>query len=193
MIKDKLLQKELQAQILKDRNVQRAMDAEMEKHFLKEKKAMLAEFDAHPVTQGLRSHSSAGLVPRGTLFGFLGFAEGDRPTEELRQFLNKFITFKFSSNSKKRAERVYAVKIPTKDEIYDATPLPWADGRSWVKGIEHGISGMGKYMDIKSPQSRSGEGIQSKNDTGGRFRNTSYISSILNNFKKKLQSSGITF
>ena len=40
MIKDKLLQKELQAQILKDRNVQRAMDAEMEKHFLKEKKAM---------------------------------------------------------------------------------------------------------------------------------------------------------
>ena len=32
MIKDKLLQKELQAQILKDRNVQRAMDAEMEEH-----------------------------------------------------------------------------------------------------------------------------------------------------------------
>jgi hypothetical protein len=193
MIKNLALKRELEAKILNDRSVQKAMDSEMEKHFSKEKRTMLREFDQHHVTQGLRSHSGAGLVPRGTLFGFLGFVEGDRPTDELREFLNQSIKFKFVSQSKRKAARIYSVTIPSKGEIYGATPLPWAQGRSWVKGIEQGISGIGSYMNIESTKSRSGEGVQSKNNSGGRFRNTSYISSILNNFKKKLESAGMIF
>ena len=154
---------------------------------------MLQEFDSHIVTQGLKSHTGAGLVSKGSLFGFLGFSEGADPTKELRDLLERTIMFRFASQSTKSAERIYTVTIPSRDDIFAATPLPWAQGRSWVKAVEHGISGIGNYMNIASPNSRSGEGIQSKTNKGGRFRNTSYISTILNNFKKKLLSSGITF
>ncbi len=187
------LRRELQQGILKDKSVQLAMDREMKKHFDTAKRAMLAEFDSHTVTQGLKSHTGAGLVSRGSLFGFLGFAHGEDPTGALRDLLERVIIFKFSSESKRAGQRIYTVTIPSKDDVYGATPLPWAQGRSWVKAVEQGISGMGNYMNIDSPNSRSGEGIQSKTNKGGRFRNTSYISTILNNFKKRLLSSGITF
>ena len=112
--------------------------------------------------------------------------------EELRRLLVKKLYDKVFKQTAQKSSRTYKVSIPSKDEIYNATPLRWAPGRSWVKAIEFGISGMGNYMEVNSPQSRSGEGIQSKtSNSGGRFRNTSYISSILTNFQKKLLAKGI--
>jgi hypothetical protein len=92
-----------------------------------------------------------------------------------------------------QGERVYVATIPTKDELYAATPLPWAPGRSWLKAVEFGISGLGNYMAVSSSSSRSGEGIQVENaNLGGRFRNVSYVSSILKNMQKELLSLGVT-
>ena len=51
------------------------------------------------------------------------------------------------------------------------------------KGIETGLSGLGRYLNIESDSSRSWGGIQSQSQVrGGRFKNTKYISEILNNF-----------
>ena len=68
-----------------------------------------------------------------------------------------------------------------------------SNGRSWLKGIEHGISGLGRYLygDFGA-KSRSGAAIQTKNSlgSGGKFRNTSYMSAILFNARRKLERLG---
>jgi len=192
MIQSQALRRSLQLKLLQDKNVEKQMDTQVFAHFEKCKKELFKEFDMHPVTRDLNNESNGAFVTKGTLFGFLGFDRAEAPAEDLRKFLEKSISIRFLRNQKRTATRRYIVEIPNKEDIYAATPLPWASGRSWVKSIEQGVSGIGNYIDVESSASRSGEGFQSKYSTGGVFRNTSYISSILNNFKTKLQSYGLT-
>ena len=185
------LEKQLKRSMLRDRRVSRSFDDAARKHFDKAKTLMLQEFDSHPVTEALQGGGTAGLVARGTLFGFLGFEQGEDPTAQLRILLDRGSQIKFQKNLFSQGRRVYSATIPNKDELYRATPLPWARGRSWLKGIEFGVSGMGQYLYNDSEASRSGEGIQSKVNKGGGFKNTSYISEILNNFRSRLSAGGI--
>ena len=70
--------------------------------------------------------------------------------------------------------------VLSEKELFSATPLPWATGRSWLQGIETGMSGLGRYLSEESEASRSGGGIQSQGIIrSGRFRNAKYISEIL--------------
>ncbi len=67
--------------------------------------------------------------------------------------------------------------------------MPWAVGRSWARGIETGISGLGYYLK-QTKNSRSGLGVQStKNQirTGVSFKNSKYISDLINRFNKELK------
>jgi hypothetical protein len=116
----------------------------------------------------------------GSLFGFIGFNQNDEPITVVREMLKtSYIAFIRT----KGAIVDFKVYYPSKDELFDATPLPYATGRSWLKGIETGLSGLGRYLNIESDASRSGGGIQSQSQVrGGRFKNTKYISEILNNF-----------
>ena len=108
------------------------------------------------------------------------------PTAIIREMLQNS-SIKFSSTTKQGLK--FVASHPTVLELFAVTPLPWATGRSWLKGIESGISGLGRYMYLESPTSRSGGGIQSRSKLkGGKFRNVSYISAILNNFEKKIKS-----
>lgn len=192
MISNRILKTSLQAQLLSSKKVQKKFDEEVEKKFKTYKIEMLRELDSHPITKDLQNNVDSGLVTRGTLFGFLGFESGEDPVRELRDLLESFCVIKFSKQNTLKAIRTYTARIPTRDEIYSATPLRWAPGRSWVKAIEFGISGMGNYIEKKTNKSRSGEGIQSKtSNLGGKFRNAPYISSILNKFIKKIQGQGI--
>ena len=157
------------------------------KEFKKIKEEMLSEFDDHPVTEELRQKtnaSSSAFVSRGSLFGFIGFDRSDEPTRIVREMLNSS-ELKFIRIKKEIVD--FKVFYPSREELFEATPLPWASGRSWLKGIESGLSGLGLYLNIESDQSRSGGGIQSESDVrSGRFRNTKYISGILNNFIEKI-------
>ena len=78
--------------------------------------------------------------------------------------------------------------IPSAADIFTITPMPWASGRSWAKGIESGISGLGYYLKIQK-NSRSGIGVQSQKQvrSGARFKNTQYISDLINRFSNKLK------
>jgi hypothetical protein len=149
---------------------------------------MLSEFDKHPVTKELERKTGAdpsGFVSRGSLFGFIGFEKDDNPTEIVREMLEeselKFIRIKGGIVD-------FKVYYPSKEELFAATPLPWASGRSWLKGIESGISGLGQYINIDySDYSRSGGGIQSEQKVrSAKFNNTEYISKILNSFIEKI-------
>ena len=78
---------------------------------------------------------------------------------------------------------------PTPEDIFAVTPLPWAQGRSWARGIEEGISNLGQYLYTESKSSRSGKGIQSKNQvSGSSFSKTHYISKMIKDFQKDISS-----
>jgi hypothetical protein len=173
-----------------------------EREFQKIKKQTLNEFDEHPVTvelnAGVDGKNITDTLPgtRGdaNLFSFIGFDQGAKPTEEVRQILEDEIVLDKKSQSRTIATGVqfnFDVKVPTLKSIEQKTPLPWESGRSWVRGIERGISGLGYYLSgrFRSPEpSRSGGGIQSDNKVRpGAFSTVKYLSQILNNIKEKLK------
>ena len=64
--------------------------------------------------------------------------------------------------------------------------MPWANGRSWAKGIESGISGLGYLLKTGTAASRSGAALQSKNKIrSGKYTPVPYISSFINKYKKQ--------
>lgn len=163
---------------------------ELQKEVEKIKNEIIEEFENHPVTQEIEGGITAANISNTldgitNLYSFIGFESGDNPLDPIREQLKK-INLRYTINSK--GELIFTVEFPTAKDIFKVTPMPWATGRSWAQGIEVGISGLGYY--IKSTiNSRSGLGVQSQKPVrnGVRFRNTKYISYLINLYSKKLQ------
>jgi len=121
------------------------------------------------------------------LYSFIGFEAGDEPVLPIRMMLEKSRYRIY--RTKKGAISTVTFSIPTASDIFAKTPMPWATGRSWAKGIESGISGLGYYLK-KARNSRSGLGIQSQTQVRPEFvfKNTKYISNIINIFNNKLKA-----
>lgn len=166
------------------------VDKSVSEQFEKIKEEMLSEFNSHPVTieieGGINAQNTSKTLSDVTnLYSFIGFEQGDKPVEVIRQMLKKASYKKLIG---KDSVINYTFEIPTAQEIFLATPLPWETGRSWAKGIEEGISGLGYYIkQVKN--SRSGLGVQSQNQVrkGVRFNNTQYISSLIKKYNKKIK------
>ena len=161
-----------------------------QRSFQKKKNEMIAEFLNHPVTieikGGVNSTNISGTLGGGSgnLFSFIGFDSNDDPIEPILRILEQ-ISFDYLNTSTKRIN--YRINLPSAKEIFAATPMPWATGRSWAKGIETGISGLGFYLRKETPNSRSGLGIQSPlkvRKKGVKFNNISYISALIKKYKK---------
>ena len=81
------------------------------------------------------------------------------------------------------------IQIPEIEDFRDVAPMPWEPGRSWVEGIERGISGFSYYINSNRPSSRSGKGIQTeKRIRIMAFKNTKYMSEMIRNFSKNLKN-----
>jgi hypothetical protein len=166
---------------------------EVDKKFKTIKSEMVKEFLQLPVTQELMQGPNAPNIS-GTLggitnlFAFIGFDKGDQPVTPIIQLLeNTSIQFNKELKQAGNIGISYNVNLPTAEQIFALTPMPWAVGRSWAKGIETGISGLG-YLLRKNSRGRSGSAIQSRVKVrGGRFKNTAYISSFINKYKKKFR------
>jgi len=163
---------------------------ETSRAFLSIKNQMVAEFLGHPITVEIMAgpdapNISGTLGGRGNLFSFIGFEEGDDPIKPILDLLySSFVQF----NGITPTGIVSSVFIPTADEIFNETPMPWATGRSWTFGIERGISGLGWYLN-QSGAGRSGGGLQaSQQIAAAKFKNTQYISALLNKYTKLFQS-----
>ncbi len=163
--------------------------AEIKKRFYSLKTQMIAEFLNHLVTTEIKLGPDEG-VPNisgtlggyGNLFSFIGFDYGEDPIEPIVDALSssEIIIDKIT-----RTGIFFSLSIPTAEAIFAITPMPWASGRSWAKGIETGISGMGQYLSGYRPSSRSEFGVQVKHNRlrgGGRFHNTPYISRLINKY-----------
>jgi hypothetical protein len=153
------------------------------------KKQLIQDFLAHPVTQEIMAgpnseNLSNTLGGKGNLFSFIGFDSSDDPINPILDMLQN-ITLSFDSEIPSGVK--FSINFPSAQDIFNVTPMPWASGRSWSKGIESGISGLGFYLYKKSQESRSGEAIQTKVKLSSnlKFKNTSYISALLANYKEK--------
>lgn len=158
-----------------------------------ESRAVTKEIEAGPENTTNYSRTLSGLpFGKGSLFGFIGFTESDKPMDIVRMYLTK--AGKIAPIAKKtvRKNQVsfdYTVRIPSMAEIESITPMPWEGGRSWVRAIERGISGLGYYLLTKSKSSRSGQGIQASNQLRtATYRPTKYMSNIINNYVNFLKT-----
>jgi hypothetical protein len=157
----------------------------LQKRFETLKNQMINEFLNHPVSQEISggpeaSNSSGSLGGYGNLFSFIGFEEDDEP---LKPILEQLQATNFIYSGEIASGVKFSILLPTAKEIFEVTPMPWASGRSWAKGIESGISGLGFYLKLKSKNSRSGEGIQtSVKANTRRFKNQQYISLLINKY-----------
>jgi len=158
-------------------------------------KKYLNEIENHPVSQEIASgpdgeNISYTLDGKENLFAFIGFEAGDKPIEDLKNLIkeNTFLDKRSTFNSK-TFELKFNVFTPSFEEIKSVTPLPFENGKSWVKGIEDGISGFGYYVyGLLFPKSRSKRGIQSQNKVrNGTFKTVKYMSEMYSNFIRNLK------
>jgi hypothetical protein len=175
-----------------DKAYQKEINRVIDQQFNKIKNEFINEFMNHPITQeiqgGISATNSSGTLNGITnLYSFIGFDEGTdpiRPIEELLKKSNYRVLF-----NNRSADATVIFDIPTAAQIFEITPMPWAIGRSWARGIETGISGLGYYLK-KTKNSRSGLGVQSTSQqvrSGVMFKNSKYISDLINRFNKELK------
>lgn len=159
------------------------------KKFESQKKKMIQEFLNLSVTKellaGPKSKNISGtLGGYGNLFTFIGFEAATDPILPIINLLQK-TQVNFNRLNPRGSTKI-KIEMPSARDIFDVTPLPWANGISWAKGIETGMSGLGQYMNTPYAFSRSGAGLQSGNKLRpGRFSNMPYISRFINKWQKE--------
>ena len=172
--------------------LRREFEKKAKREFKEIKAEMIKEFLSHPVTQEIMEGPSAANIS-GTLggvtnlFAFIGFDSGEQPVGPILNLLEEVNLIYNKEYTEKGIGVSFNVFLPTAEDIFAITPLPWAMGRSWSEGIERGISGLG-YL-LRKSGGRSGVAVQSRVSKvrGGRFQNTPYISSFIKRYKKRFE------
>lgn len=142
------------------------------------KGAFLERFIDDEVSQEIRKEPEEGTVGLGNLFGFIGFEEGSDPVGDLYEFLEANIYLNDSPTFNK-SSYIFKVIIPDKNEIEQATPMPWGTSKSWAFAIETGISGLNNYLYEKG-KGRSKEGLQVKKKVfSGSYTARPYLTPLL--------------
>ena len=143
---------------------------EIEKRFKKVKEQMVAEFLGHPITKEILAgpdapNTSGTLNGISNLFAFIGFDRGAQPILPIMELLNRTqIIFKKDLKGRFIGSE-FEITLPTREQIFAVTPLPYVGGRSWA-----------------------GSAIQTRVKVRkGRFQNVPYVSSFLNKYIKKFK------
>jgi len=172
--------------------LRKVLEAKIRPLFNQLRQDMLDELENHPITEEINmgpklNWSSKFLNGYGDLYSFIGFDRNDDPIKPIRQL---FAGLRLFSVTSKGLNYKFEIRnFPTREDIRDVTPMPWAQGRSWALGIEEGTSGLGRYLNIQYDDGRSGAGIQAKNikNLRGAFQTTPYITPILKKYRAKFQ------
>lgn len=184
----------IKSQVKKDKDLLVQTRLIIEKQFKRVKDEMIKDFEGHAVTRELKAGPSGSNVshtlPDGNLYGFIGFEEGVDPITPISKLLqNTSIFIKGRKMGMSGFIWTYIVTIPTLQELYASTPMPWSKGASWLREIEgRGIPNLGQYMYKSTSASRSDAGFQNKNKSGGGVVRVPYIKEILSKFEDNLNS-----
>tara|TARA_A100001201_G_scaffold91708_1_gene79953 strand:+ start:660 stop:1244 length:585 start_codon:yes stop_codon:yes gene_type:complete len=184
------VQQALQRQAPKE--LRRDFEKDIKDKFKKIKNELIKEFLADPVTieilQGASGSNISGTLGGvSNLFAFIGFDSGEQPISPILQSLEN-IQITYNKEIRKRGIGVeFDISLPTAQDIFAITPLPWASGRSWAEGIERGLSGLG-YL-LRKDGGRSGAAVQSRVNKirSGRFQNRPYISALIKKYRKRFE------
>lgn len=157
------------------------------------KKELLDTFSSHEVTKEIDGGANSGNISGtlggyGNLFSFIGFPDGFDPISPVKNLINKIRIFKkpYVRQENNGSLISFNINAPLLSDFENETPVPWARGRSWLIGIERGISGLG-YFISRSGDGRSGGGQQAnKKIKQLSFKNVSYFSKMYSDFFKKL-------
>lgn len=183
--------------ILGGREMRHKAVAMAERRVRRARKETLHAFESHPVTREIERGAAANnlsqtLGGEGNLFSFIGFPNLSRPIDELRNYLNTSIELNKNPTyikGRRGGEYRFRLRTPRISRIESITPSPW-EGKSWTRGIERGITGLGYYMFSLSGgfnNSRSGTGLQGENKVRAlAFRPIKYMTSILQILEKEL-------
>jgi hypothetical protein len=188
------LKTSIKKQLSSDKELRSKTRILIEKQFNILKRQLMSEFSNHPVTKELESGSGASNITNtlrnGNIFGFIGFEVGTNPISGIYKLLERTDIFlKQAKMGTFGFVWTYTVTSPSMQELYSATPMPWANGSSWLRELEgRGIPNLGQYMYKKIHSSRSQAGFQNINEpSGGRLR-IPYIKKLLQDFEDKLNS-----
>ncbi len=113
--------------------------------------------------QGTRKHGA-------NLFSFIGFESGDDPIGELLSLIRN--SFRINKTSKLiKGQYKFKVTFPSEAQIKNENPFPNGvfGNRSWITGIEKGISSVIHYI-RKEGFGRSEGGVQVKGEIAKTFR-----------------------
>jgi hypothetical protein len=167
---------------------------------------MRQDFDNHPVTREIENGNASDNIsdtligvkskdnPQ-NLFSFIGFENGSDPVSPIRNILDEENEsgpkVKYIRGSQQDGLRFkFAFTPPSKEEMFNETPMPWAEGLSWADRIEKGIPGITHFLSkpgIKGSRSEGGIQVDANISPGARFRNVSYISGIINKFLENIR------
>ena len=181
----------IRAKAFNEKKVKRDFRVLIERQFRSAHKKLMSAFDGHSVTQELKQGPSGnnvtGTLKDGNLFGFIGFDSNYRPIAPLRKALSQANILIHKSN-RKTFSHTFRVHMPTIEELYEITPLPWATGSSWLYALERkGLSNLGQYVFKESSNSRSGAGVQT-NSTGGGILKIPYLIPMFKEFERDVGS-----
>ena len=120
----------------------------IEKKVRDSSKLMTQEFNQHPVTVEIRGGVNAANISKtlpdgyGNLYTFIGFRYGSNPTGLVKSLLSLTNVMKRTRTqvTGKKITTFFKVSVPSEDQIKSVSKMPWEGGRSWVYGIERGIS-----------------------------------------------------
>lgn len=188
-INKNLLQQNVSFAIKKDSSIIKKAMAIAQDSMQENLNRYILDIDNHPVSREINDGPTAENFSRsldgpGNLFSFIGFQAGDQPVDRIKSLIrnNTYVKFK---DFKGEAFN-FSVFTPSLEEIHEKTPMPFENGKSWVKSIEKGISGFSNYLyGLIFPQSRSGRAIQTENKIRkSNFKPLSYFSKLYLNFIK---------
>lgn len=159
--------------------------------YMESKKKFLNAFEMHPVTKEISGGPTATNTSRtlngiGNLFSFIGFNKTENPINDLRKAINENFTFRKRKMGNKMQ---FIINFPALEKLRKDTPLPWESGKSWLSGIERGISGFGNYMYKRFIEGRSGQALQTeKRIRGSSYKPTRYITQLVEKFVKDMKT-----
>lgn len=181
---------DVKAAISSNKQYQAELKKIIKEQFEERKEALVENFTNHPVTKEISAEESPNISNTlggyGNLFGFLGFDQGSDPIYPVQETLKEKTKLDHISIKTSTDSVLVRYSVPDLDDFNSSAQLEW-DATNWVKGIERGISGFQNFM--AKAAGKSGQGIQTKGSikpfTGGanRFRNTKYMSDLINKFK----------
>jgi len=176
--------------------IRRSFEKQVTARFNAIKRRMIREFLDHPITKEILAgpsspNTSGTLGGYGNLFSYIGFYDGDEPIQPILDLFEK-TALQFVGTVPDGAN--WTIFMPAREDVWEVSPMPWASGRSWARGIETGISGIGQYLyDQRTSlkNSRSGTAIQTQQGKirgKTRFKNVKYISAILAKYQKEFSN-----